>query len=153
MLWPKCVGDPSIGATTTLEVQKSQVNVMTERSIVQNLLNRGSSWDKILRIGVYCLKWKSPMKVNPCVCELTPGELNEVKAVIVRPVQQVVFQEVITALTKPRGLVKPYRPLDLFIDSVGLVRVGSRIREAQKHPVLSPKRHRVTDLIVDAYYA
>ncbi|XP_060855028.1 uncharacterized protein LOC132932675 [Metopolophium dirhodum] len=49
---------------------------------------------------------------------------------------------------------KSLRRLDLFLDPVGVLRVGGRLRNAEipyvhKHPALLPSRHRLTDLIID----
>jgi len=61
------------------------------------------------------------------------------------------------AITQKKPLVKYFRRLDLFIDSSGLFRVEGRICNAsipysQKHPMLLPQRHRLTELIIDSYH-
>lgn len=52
---------------------------------------------------------------------------------------------------------KQLRQLDLFVDPFRLLRVGGRIDHSdrpyeQKHPLLIPKFHRLTELIIDKYH-
>ena len=64
------------------------------------------------------------------------------------------FSEIILACQKNICLPKPFRKLAPFIVEVGILRVGGRLKKSSlsfdaKHPILLPKTHRITDLIIE----
>ncbi|XP_025409387.1 uncharacterized protein LOC112682853 [Sipha flava] len=70
---------------------------------------------------------------------------------------QSAFSEDILRLKKSLRCSKNLRSLDIFLDTHGLIRFGGRLRNAdvpyeQKHPLLLPSNHRVTDLLIDYFH-
>jgi len=62
-------------------------------------------------------------------------------------------------LSKKHALKKDSKliTLDLFLDEMGLIRVGGRLRhtnlpEETKHPIVLPSKHHVTSLILKEEY-
>jgi transposase InsO family protein len=72
-------------------------------------------------------------------------------------VQQFHFSKEYAALLKGQSLREPFKGLDLFIDSHGIIRIGGRLTNADlpyeaKHPVLLPKSDHLVNIIVKHYH-
>ncbi|XP_063993427.1 uncharacterized protein LOC135171065 [Diachasmimorpha longicaudata] len=114
-----------------------------------------SSMKKLERIIAHCLRLKN-RKTGPMAAE----ELEAALQAIIYWVQQETFAPVIKALrqdvkssTQQSELAK-FNKLSPFLDKRGLLRVGGRLRNAfipfsQRHPLILPKRHHVTRLIIE----
>nr|XP_049576325.1 uncharacterized protein LOC125968877 [Syngnathus scovelli] len=81
------------------------------------------------------------------------------KVVILKCVQQEIYQEEIELLSKGKDLPSnsPIGKLDPFVDEDGLLRVGGRLQsadlsEVEKHPVIIPNSHHVAVLLVRHYH-
>lgn len=91
-------------------------------------------------------------------CALTLDELNQANDVVVRVVQAEAFPREIEDLkskkeVKGTSCIAPLLPIAVN----GLLRVGGRLHNStelsvdEKHPIILPKRHHLTDLIVRDY--
>jgi len=87
---------------------------------------------------------------------LTVVELKAASIKILKLVQKDRFSHEYTALLKGLELPSKSKLLNLtpFVDSDGLIRVGGRLHHSsllyhQRHPVVLPKGHHVTDLIIN----
>ncbi|XP_076383120.1 uncharacterized protein LOC143260685 [Megalopta genalis] len=116
-----------------------------------DMLTRYSCIQKLRRIVAYCLRLV-PARRN--TGPLTIKELQEANIRIIRSVQSVTFTQDIKNLKSgelhPRSKLRPLHP---FLDNEGILRVGGRLQNstlafAQKHPILLPRSHHVTDLII-----
>ncbi|UYV67559.1 hypothetical protein LAZ67_5001210 [Cordylochernes scorpioides] len=90
---------------------------------------------------------------------LTSQDLKDSLLQIVKNIQRCEFTPEINACIKNIPLPRKSRliSLNIFIDSQGILRVGGRLRHSdldidQKHPMLIPKDHFVTKLIVMHYH-
>ncbi|UYV83509.1 hypothetical protein LAZ67_23001272 [Cordylochernes scorpioides] len=90
---------------------------------------------------------------------LTSQDLKDPLLQIVKIIQRCEFTPEINACIKNIPLPRKSRliSLNIFIDSQGILRVGGRLRHSdldivQKHPMLIPKDHFVTKLIVIHYH-
>ncbi|XP_076384097.1 uncharacterized protein LOC143261866 [Megalopta genalis] len=115
------------------------------------IFTRYSCIQKLRRIVGYCLRLV-PARRN--TGPLTIKELQEANIRIIRSVQSVTFTQDIKNLKSgelhPRSKLRPLHP---FLDNEGILRVGGRLQNsaltfAQKHPILLPRSHHVTDLII-----
>lgn len=137
--------------------------VSTSSQIQDSINLKFSSWSKLYRITAWCLRF-----INNCsrlALERKKGHLSleEVsKAIIciVRTVQQSAFPEELRCLKlrKPLSSSSKILSLNPFVDSTGVLRVGGRLRNAllsenQKHPMILPKKHHVTDLVIKYFHA
>ncbi|XP_066585538.1 uncharacterized protein [Prorops nasuta] len=113
------------------------------------IFERFSSFNKLLMVIAYCLRFK---RNNKYVASIKPQELNEAEICIMKVIQSSQYADKIIALKN-----LPYKGkllnLSPFIDEHGLIRVGGRLRQAnipfhQKHPILIPSRHHVSDCII-----
>ncbi|XP_011859379.1 PREDICTED: uncharacterized protein LOC105556878 [Vollenhovia emeryi] len=116
-----------------------------------NIWERYSSHSKLIRVIAYCLRFR------PCNKQTGPLDANEIKNAetrILKIVQANQFHDVIKILqTKGSANQSKIANLNPFLDDDGLLRVGGRLQRAnltfsQKHPILLPSRHQLTDNII-----
>ncbi|GFV57409.1 integrase catalytic domain-containing protein [Trichonephila clavipes] len=128
---------------------------------VNDLLHKFSSLSKLKRVIAYCLRF-----INNCrnsndkiIGLLKTSELTNAMYILIKSVQIVEFNNEINALKGNQSLSCRSKILSLnpFLDCSNILRVGGRLRHANlayghKHPILLPKRHILTDLIVRHYH-
>ncbi|XP_063994268.1 uncharacterized protein LOC135171569 [Diachasmimorpha longicaudata] len=130
---------------------KCFLTIMEQRS--GNVLSWYSSLTKLQRIIAYCRRCITHTK-GP----LTPDEMTAALHSITHWVQQETLAPVIAVLRdQPRGqkaaALAPLIKLNPFLDERGVIRVGGRLRNSnipfsQRHPMILPKNHHVTDLVI-----
>ena len=113
---------------------------------------RISSYSKLVGIVAFCLRVS--MVTKPKTRVLDRAERDEAERRLWKFVQNERYADEINrisggAVAKSAKLAA----LDPYLDEFGVLRVGGRLRnaripESQKHPVLLPSRHHVTDLII-----
>ncbi|GFT68330.1 integrase catalytic domain-containing protein [Trichonephila clavipes] len=127
---------------------------------VNDLLHKFSSLSKLKRVITYCLRF-----INNCrnsndkiIGPLKTRELANAMYILIKSVQIVEFNNEINALKGNQSLScrSKFLSLNPFLDCSNILRVGGRLRLANlayghKHPILLPKRHILTDLIVRHY--
>ncbi|XP_052746144.1 uncharacterized protein LOC128199674 [Bicyclus anynana] len=152
--WPKSDFFPA--TYETLPEFKSNTliitNVQCEQSILYNLTQRFSSWNKLIRTVLYVYRF----------ARLLPdtGEVNKiffVENALIKEIQRVHFADEITRLKNKQLPSKKLQKLSVFLDDKGIVRIGGRLSNADlpyeaKHPALLPKHDHAVDLIIDNYH-
>lgn len=128
----------------------------SETSIFDQLFLRHSSLKKIIRIIAYCIRVFT--SINPLSVKPSPSEQRHVLEVIILAVQKQSFSDELRYLKDQnhQGQSKQ-RALNPFLDVHSIIRVGGRLSHAdlpyeQKHLILLPRSHRITDLIIDDYH-
>ncbi|XP_033314637.1 uncharacterized protein LOC117216075 [Bombus bifarius] len=116
-----------------------------------SLLQRYSSWPKLIRIIARCLRWKQ--KKNRAA-PLTVTELRITHNKLIKLLQNIHLSEEIRTLQKDRNaaIKGKLTRLNPFIDKEGILRVGGRLSHssmtfAQKHPIVLPKSSVTTRII------
>ncbi|CAL1678857.1 unnamed protein product [Lasius platythorax] len=146
-----------LGGLSELPEQKRIVVAMStvDRSVIRNLLNKYSHLDKILRIMAYCLRFIYSHRTRSRDIFVSHREMTTALWVLTRGVQQEAFPEDYCALSKGRSVGGLSRILSLapFIDKDGVIKVGGRLSNStlpyeSRHPMLLPKGHVLTDLVV-----
>jgi len=132
--------------------------LLTSENEPLTLLTKFSSWNKLLRVFSYVLRFirlitHQETKRGP----LTVEELKTSTLKIYQLVQRQVFSPEIHSLQQKKCCSTRIQRLAPFIDKDGLIRVGGRLKNASldydvKHPVLLPKNHHVVTLLVDHYH-
>ena len=142
--WPTWTATPP----DNLPEQKATICLVTT-SIDTTMIEKHSSWRKLVRIIAYCLRWRYHNK-GP----LTATELHQSRNVIIRTSQRSAFRDEIDALSKNSNalLQNKLQRLNPFLDNDGLLRVGGRLKHAvlpfsQRHPIILPKSHTTTLII------
>lgn len=115
------------------------------------MLKGYSSYSKLLRIVAYCLRFRPNNKYSG---PLIATESNEAETRVLKILQSVRLRNELKSLKRNdipnRGKIANLNP---FLDDQGLIRVGGRLRKAnltfsQKHAILLPNQHRITDNII-----
>lgn len=127
-----------------------------------NLFNRYSHFRELQRTTAWILRFYSNCKKGAkrqTASSLTVTELQSAADVLVRQCQQDRFPSEIGALRSNQNLKSKSSILSLnpFLDKNGLLRVGGRITNAvfsfkKRHPLLLPKSHPLTNLIMEQYH-
>lgn len=146
-------------SSSTLEEQRICTLISSNTSsLVDVLLDRFSSLFTLKRVLAYCFRFCRLFN-NKIVGPLQTTETTAALMFLLKHVQLTSFSAEITHLKDGRVnlLPKSLRKLSLFIDAVGIVRVGGRlanspIKFSVKHPVLLPRSHRLTVLIIEEYH-
>ena len=160
----------------------TSVKPQESRTLREDVFKRFSSWQSLRRaIAVLITKarlYKQRNTVDKAPQHepeqrLAPGVLSQASEVIIKAAQHEAFKEefdAIASVTTPnsddrngvkarKGTLKKshlYR-LDPYVDDAGILRVGGRLRQSnlsskEKHPVLLPKGHHVSKLILNHYH-
>ena len=87
---------------------------------------------------------------------LALAELQKSEEVILRKVQGDIYEEEVQSLSDGKELPESNQlaRLSPFLDSSGILRVGGRLKQIQlpveiKHPIILPRTHHVTKLLVE----
>nr|XP_031829449.1 uncharacterized protein LOC116425623 [Nomia melanderi] len=145
---------PESGFVPSAEVPDSRTVACFVTPSVQGdeILHRYSCIKRLRRIVAYCLRFKRAYRVAG---PLSVEEIRRANERILKIAQASAFAADIHRLESDRDLEAKSKllPLHPFRDKKGILRVGGRLQNSdlpfeQKHPVLLPKGHHVTDLIV-----
>ncbi|XP_067208930.1 uncharacterized protein [Linepithema humile] len=115
------------------------------------ILRKYSSYSKLLRIIALCMRFRLD---NTYRGQLCIKEIDETEKRIMKIIQASCFAQELKELTDKQTIKKNnIAALNPFIDNDGLIRVGGRLKNSdltfsQKHPILLPSRHFLTDLII-----
>lgn len=145
---------------STAEEKAVVLVASTDSHILDRLLDKFSSLEKIKRILSYCLRTRSTLKsssLNFLDLNISKSEMENALIIVIKHVQGVCFGDDIQKLSKSRLISKPLRKLAVFLDERGLLRVGGRLKHAdltfeQKYPILLPSKHRLTDLLIESFH-
>jgi len=140
------------GIMESIEVPEMRRNIcLTTELDGNNILQKYSSYSKTLRIIALCLRFRPK---NAYQGQLCSKEIEQAEIRIMKLIQASCFSHELKELTNKRPLKRSnINALNPFIDPNGLIRVGGRLKGskltfAQKHPMLLPSRHFITDLII-----
>ncbi|XP_063543152.1 uncharacterized protein LOC134751606 [Cydia strobilella] len=157
--WPCSALDAPANDAIVDEQRICSLVATSEPDLVDTLLNRFSSLFTLKRVLAYCFRFLRSSKNEKVVGSLQSSETTAALMFLVKHVQLTSFGVEINHLREGRlnSLPKYLRKLSLFIDSAGIVRVGGRlanspIKYSVKHPILLPRSHRLTVLIIDEYH-
>lgn len=138
--------------------QKQTLSILKITHFSSDLLRRYSSLCKLKRIIAYCKRFINSSKIKNANDRkkgvLTPQELEDAMKLIIKLVQLEAFSTEINLLTRNQRVDKKSSllHLDPFLEG-DIIKVGGRINnamvlESQKHPVVLPKGHPITKLII-----
>lgn len=149
---------------TDLEERVMKNIVCTTTNVQEDgLLKRFSSFQKLLRVVSYCRRFikitlarsKKQLSIN-LPAWITTEELQQSAEIFIKKTQEMYYCEELRCLSKNIQLEKKskIRNLNPFMDKNGLLRVGSRLQEAQltydrKNPILIPYKSSLTDLLME----
>lgn len=138
------IGDPEVRKTQTMLTKVTETFSLAER------LSKFSSWAKAVKAVARLSRRVRKVKSN---APTTVSEQERAAHVIIQDVQKQTYGKEIKLLSK--GSQLPHHNklfhLDVFVDKDGLLKVGGRlssIKDSFKHPIVIPKEHHVTKLII-----
>ncbi|KAJ8703598.1 hypothetical protein PYW07_017522 [Mythimna separata] len=151
----------SILYKTTEDLRKKKlVNTITadsSNSVINQLLEKYSSYKKIIRVLAYVNKFKDIL-IHKKKREnyLTLHDLKRATEMLIKHVQQEYFFKEILQLEKGESVSKKSQILNLnpILDSHGVLRVGGRLKHSSldpemKHPIIIQNQTKLADLIID----
>ena len=157
--------------TSNIEIKRKSILIALGFLVKKPAYNidasRFSNWMRLRRVAAWFLRLVQVFKEKQFQCILRnwkekgqlPGELSihdiqKGEHFLIKDVQSVVFETEIRCLQEGKGLHKRSQLLSLtpFLQD-GLVRVGGRLDRANisysaRHPIILPKKHSLTELIV-----
>ncbi|XP_076660598.1 uncharacterized protein LOC143363956 [Halictus rubicundus] len=124
------------------------------------LFLRFSSFVMLKRVIAYCYRfYNNASKKYIRHGKINVEELNHAHDQIIKTLQHEHFKREIDALNSGKTLDKRSKILNLnpFLDEQGILRVGGRLHHSlldynQKHPILLPRTHHVTKLIIREHH-
>ncbi|CAL9702153.1 unnamed protein product [Knipowitschia caucasica] len=162
LLWKKEITPATdIGKDISLgdpEVKKVQVRntLITEHLSLSDRLKGFSSWYKATQSIARLIRL---VKRDKTTNHSTVQERGKAQCIIQKDLQATVYAEEIRLLKKGKSLShksKLYK-IDAFLNSDGLLKVGGRMKHAAfssslKHPVIVPKNHHITQLLIGHFH-
>jgi len=155
--WPRC---EEIAETSTEEKKEKPsrvISLLTQPSD-EEMFTKFSSWKKLQRVIAYCLRfiYNCRHKSSHYQGALSPTELNEATLLCVKHAQNDSFRKEKTDLME-KGLLSvksSLLSLNPFLDGNQCLRVGGRLQNSelnfdQQHPLILPKGHHITTLIIE----
>jgi hypothetical protein len=134
--------------------------IVCTKAVINNesseLLLKYSSFKKLINVIALCFRFYNKIKGEKITGPLSVKEIRFSHNVIVKLVQQEAFPDEYNCLVKNKPLPKssPLIKLNPFLDADSIIRVGGRLVNAnifynKKFPIVIPKRHHITNLIVE----
>ena len=126
------------------------------------IYSRFSSFKRLTRVVAYMMRWKNSKspRNRPLLCQEIIESERRILAMIQRERFAAEIQFLATAReTTPGEITVPFRKVtkfdevNPFLDEHELIRVGGRLKKSdliynQKHPILLPSQHHVSDIII-----
>ena len=144
------------------EVNRNRIFMTLETRIQkENLISfdRFSKWNRLKRTIAWCTRFISNIRQkDKQTGQITCNEMENSKKILVRNIQQEIFNEEIQALTNKSHIRNSgLKELTPFIDDENILRVGGRLRRFNasreaKYNMILPKDHKVTDLIITHFH-
>ncbi|XP_047996432.1 uncharacterized protein LOC125234263 [Leguminivora glycinivorella] len=157
--WPRNIMDKAEDPLPGL--RKVKVNVQALVGIVDkdNIFTRFSCLNMLLTVVAYCFRFVNNARPlsEKLRGVLSVPERRFALQRLIKLVQQEEFTDDIHCLDQNKQCSKRLRRLLPFIADDGLLRVGGRLEHSslsfpRKHPVILPKSHALTVLIVDHFH-
>ncbi|XP_037049617.1 uncharacterized protein LOC119083910 [Bradysia coprophila] len=152
---------PEMKASFIREItEEKQIKTVLTASVPEanfiDRINHRNSIRVLQRIVAYALRMlrKNNGEREQSNETLSITELKAAMRVILKHVQKTCFAEELDLLSKGKHLKSRFSNFSPILDADGLIRVGGRLRTAeisfdQRHPVLLPRKHYVTRLILE----
>ena len=166
--------DLEIKKINATQVKPKSLNQALTLEPLKHLFGRYSTLEKLKTTAAWLLRLrrilqtKSQVRLNS-KSPLTAEEMDDALINLVRAAQWAGFPALMQAFsTKPplaeqdlaafaKKQQRNMRELAPYLDEYGLLRVGGRLQRAglsfeQTHPLILPKRHELTGLLIDSYH-
>lgn len=136
-------------------VTVTNVAISSQGTYLLEIVHKYSSFSHLIRIIAWCKRFIKNCRSSKTTGVLLSAELDDATKTVIRTVQESEFHLEIQHLQKRLPLPRNSNllPLNCFLDTDGIIKVGGRLRNSnlspsQKHPILLPKKHHITKLLV-----
>ena len=127
---------------------------------VEAIARRQSDWNRLVRVYAYLRRWKVQRSVPEFRSRLlTTKEITMATVHLIKMVQQLYFAQELQSWQENHRVAKSssIAPLDPFVDSDGVLRVGGRLHNsnltyAARHPILLPKHSWISSLLLKRFH-
>ncbi|XP_054722391.1 uncharacterized protein LOC129232176 [Uloborus diversus] len=160
---------PSIDLSTSCEEdvrceEKSStvltnVSTSSQGSYFLEIIARYSSFSRLIRVIAWCKRFINNCRSSRVTGVLTSKEVDDATKIVIQTVQESQFHSEIQLLKKRHPLPSSSKllPLGIFLDTDGIIKVGGRLKNSsqspiQKHPILLPKSHHFTNLVIQYFH-
>ena len=148
---------PNLKLNTLSEVPgMKKVSCLITDTTNWDILPKYSSYNKLKRVIAHWMRFKFQKQYQGL---LKVEELDHAEKTIIKLVQNVEFNAEISRLKGGKDIHPKSKFLSLgpFLDNDNILRVGGRLKESnlsysQKHPILLPRSHYITSLIIEHYH-
>ncbi|XP_011858887.1 PREDICTED: uncharacterized protein LOC105556404 [Vollenhovia emeryi] len=131
-------------------------------SIVDDLMSKYSSLDKVCRILAFCFRICKKSRLTGSDIPSTfisPNEMSHALRIACKTIQKHAFVEEYRSLSKGAPISTSSKILTMspFLDEDGLIRVGGRLKNSEQnaeacHPILLSAKHELTKRIIQREY-
>ena len=160
--WPNDLPHSGFDQVNQADMEARVISLPLNASTANHWMEKFSSYSKLLRTLAYWLRYFSYLR-NPktntfTIGPPTSGELQSATIRLAHLVQLESFSSELRALARDANLTPPkLRKLRPFLDDSGVIRVGGRLKHSNlpfksKYPILLPKSHHITRLLIDHYH-
>lgn len=161
--WPQSTGC-QLSEDVDIEKRRTVVAAMTATidEFMSEYVAKFSSYSRLIRATAI---WKRLITLLRTPTKdrrrsfLSTEELREAEYTIIRQIQKITFTDEWKALSKgePVSQKSPLRWFHPYVSPEGLIRLGGRLEHSAetidfKHPILLPRDHRLTRLLVEYYH-
>jgi len=122
-------------------------------------VSRFSKWSKLVRVMATVLRFVDLVKGRKVtgIESFSAVELQDAERMVLRQVQREVFAEEIHSLKAGKVLRSSLLPLSPIVGQDELLRVGGRLQQSSlpydaRHPILLPKSHPVSELLIRHFH-
>ncbi|GFT77846.1 integrase catalytic domain-containing protein [Trichonephila clavipes] len=160
---------PSIDLSTSCEEdvkceEKSStvltnVSTSSQGSYLLEIIAKYSSFSRLIRVIAWCKRYIKNCRLSRVTGVLTSKEVDDATKIVIQTVQESQFHSEIQLLNKKHPLPNSSKllPLSIFLDTDGIIKVGGRLKNSslspiQKHPILLPKSHHLTNLVIQHFH-
>ncbi|GFW40650.1 uncharacterized protein TNCV_2835941 [Trichonephila clavipes] len=160
---------PSIDLSTSCEEdvkceEKSStvltnVSTSSQGSYLLEIIAKYSTFSRLIRVIAWCKRYIKNCRSSRVTGVLTSKEVDDATKIVIQTVQKSQFHSEIQLLNKKHPLPNSSTllPLDIFLDTDGIIKVGGRLKNSslspiQKHPILLPKSHHLTNLVIQHFH-
>ncbi|GFS58553.1 integrase catalytic domain-containing protein [Trichonephila clavipes] len=133
----------------------TNVSTSSQGSYLLEIIAKYSSFSRLIRIIAWCKRFIKICRSSRVTGELTSKEVDDATKIVFQTVQESQFHSEIQLLKKKHPLPNSSKllPLGIFLDTDGIIKVGGRLKNSslspiQKHPILLPKSHHLTNLVI-----
>lgn len=158
--WPTLVPtEMTLPSNILPEVKKSVQCILHVSEAEDNWLLRFSSLPRMLRIIGYCLRFIDRARQRATLTgSISQAEHTRSMHIVIKYTQRAYYSDLYKQILKHLDIVPAtIAQLAPFLDHVGIIRVGGRLKHAQldngaRHPILLPQKCHLTELIIQYYH-